>query len=144
MKVETTTSADYLELIAVWESSIRATHSFLSEEDIAFLKPLILEQYLDAVDLRIVKDEFDNVIGFIGVAEQNVEMLFVSAEHRHKGIGALLLKNAIKNQAAKKVDVNEQNPDAVGFYKALGFDVIARSPLDGQGKPFPLLHMQLT
>jgi len=144
MKVETTTSADYLELIAVWESSIRASHSFLSEEDIAFLKPLILEQYLDAVDLRIVKDEFDNVIGFIGVAEQNVEMLFVSAEHRHKGIGALLLKNAIKNQAAKKVDVNEQNPDAVGFYKALGFDVIARSPLDGQGKPFPLLHMQLT
>jgi len=144
MKVETTTSADYLELIAVWESSIRATHSFLSEEDIAFLKPLILEQYLDAVDLRIVKDEFDNVIGFIGVAEQNVEMLFVSAEHRHKGIGALLLKNAIRNQAAKKVDVNEQNPDAVGFYKALGFDVIARSPLDGQGKPFPLLHMQLT
>jgi len=144
MKVETTTSADYLELIAVWESSIRASHSFLSEEDIAFLKPLILEQYLDAVDLRIVKDEFDNVIGFIGVAEQNVEMLFVSAEHRHKGIGALLLKNAIRNQAAKKVDVNEQNPDAVGFYKALGFDVIARSPLDGQGKPFPLLHMQLT
>jgi len=144
MKVETTTSADYLELIAVWESSIRASHSFLSEEDIAFLKPLILEQYLDAVDLRIVKDEFDNVIGFIGVAEQNVEMLFVSAEHRHKGIGALLLKSAIKNQAAKKVDVNEQNPDAVGFYKALGFDVIARSPLDGQGKPFPLLHMQLT
>ena len=141
MKVETTTSADYLELIAVWESSIRANHSFLSEEDIAFLKPLILEQYLDAVDLRIVKDEFDN---FIGVAEQNVEMLFVSAEHRHKGIGALLLKNAIKNQAAKKVDVNEQNPDAVGFYKALGFNVIARSPLDGQGKPFPLLHMQLT
>jgi len=144
MKVETTTSADYLELIAVWESSIRASHSFLSEEDIAFLKPLILEQYLDAVDLRIVKDEFDNVIGFIGIAEQNVEMLFVSAEHRHKGIGAILLKNAIKNQAAKKVDVNEQNPDAVGFYKALGFDVIARSPLDGQGKPFPLLHMQLT
>jgi len=144
MKVETTTSADYLELIAVWESSIRASHSFLSEEDIAFLKPLILEQYLDAVDLRIVKDEFDNVIGFIGVAEQNVEMLFVSAEHRHKGIGALLLKNAIRNQAAKKVDVNEQNPDAVGFYKALGFNVIARSPLDGQGKPFPLLHMQLT
>ncbi len=42
-----------------------------------------------------------------------------------------------------RVDVNEQNEQALGFYQHLGFSVIGRSPLDGQGKPYPLLHMEL-
>jgi len=144
MQIDTATKNDYLKLIEVWESSVRATHDFLDEENIKSLKPLILEHYFDAVDLRIAKNEFNKITGFIGVAEQNVEMLFISPDHRNKGIGSLLLKNAIKNQDARKVDVNEQNPDAVGFYEHLGFSIIGRSPLDGQGKPFPLLHIVLT
>lgn len=41
------------------------------------------------------------------------------------------------------VDVNEQNPDAVGFYRRMGFEIVGRLPLDGQGRPFPVLHMRL-
>ncbi|WP_331345887.1 acetyltransferase [Cellvibrio sp. UBA7661] len=144
MKIDTATKSDYLALIEIWESSVRATHDFLSEENINYLKPRILEHYFDAVDLRVAKDESNTIVGFIGVAEQNVEMLFVSPSHRNKGIGSFLLKNAIKNQGARKVDVNEQNPNATGFYEHLGFRVIGRSPLDGQGNPFPLLHLELT
>ncbi len=144
MQIDIATKSDYLALIEIWESSVHATHVFLSEENINSLKPLILEHYFDAVDLRIAKDESNAIIGFIGVAEQNIEMLFISASHRNKGIGSLLLKNAIKNQGARKVDVNEQNPDATGFYEHLGFTVTGRSPLDGQGNPFPLLHLELT
>jgi putative acetyltransferase len=40
------------------------------------------------------------------------------------------------------VDVNEQNPEARGFYERLGFTVVARSELDGTGRPFPLLHLR--
>jgi putative acetyltransferase len=40
------------------------------------------------------------------------------------------------------VDVNEQNPAARGFYEALGFVVVGRSPLDDGGRPFPILHMR--
>jgi len=143
MKIDTTTKADYLELIAIWESSVRATHDFLSDENILSLKPLILEHYFDAVDLRVAKNENDEVTGFIGVAECNVEMLFIAPEYRNSGVGSLLLKNAIENQSANKVDVNEQNPDAIGFYEHLGFRVVGRSPLDGQGNPFPLIHLEL-
>ena len=143
MKIDTTTKSEYLTLIDIWESSVRATHDFLTNEDIASLKPLILEHYFDAVDLRVAKNDNNKIVGFIGVAEHNVEMLFVSPDYRNQGIGALLMINAIESQAAFKVDVNEQNPDAVGFYQHLGFVVVGRSPLDGQGNPLPLLHMQL-
>lgn len=143
MQIDTATKNDYLKLIDIWESSVRASHDFLSEENIQSLKPLILEQYFDAVDLRVAKDGNNEIVGFIGVAEQNIEMLFISPSHRNKGIGSLLLNNGIKNQGARKVDVNEQNPDATGFYERLGFKVTGRSPLDGQGNPFPLLHLVL-
>lgn len=143
MKIDNASKADYLALIEIWEKSVRATHNFLPEENIKTLKPLILEHYFDAVDLRVAKNDRDNIIGFIGVAEGNVEMLFISPDSRNSGVGSLLLKNSIEYQSASKVDVNEQNPDAIGFYKHLGFKVFDRSLLDGQGNPFPLLHMEL-
>ena len=40
-----------------------------------------------------------------------------------------------------RVDVNEQNVRAVGFYERLGFRQIGRSPLDSAGMPYPLLHL---
>ena len=134
---------DYQDVIRVWEDSVRATHDFLSDDDIEFLKPLILNEYLDAVTLAGVKDDAGMVIGFLGVAEGNIEMLFVDPKHRGKSVGSKLLEYAVNSLKATKVDVNEQNGQAVGFYKHRGFNVIGRSPLDGQGKPFPLLHMTL-
>ena len=141
MSIQTVTQNDYIKLINVWESSVRATHDFLSEQDIIELKPLILEHYFDAVDLLCFRVDDNNIAGFIGVAESNIEMLFVDPMYFSKGIGKQLTQYAIKYQSANKVDVNEQNPKAIGFYKKLGFVEIGRSPIDGQGKPFPLIHM---
>ena len=143
MEVDDIVPGDYPELIQIWEASVRATHDFLSVEDILFLKPLILEQYIDAVDLHCVKSVSDKIVGFVGVAEDNIEMLFISPEYLGKGIGTLLTKFAIEKQRGNKVDVKEQNPKAVGLYEHVGFEVVGRSALDGQGRPFPLLHMVL-
>lgn len=38
-------------------------------------------------------------------------------------------------------DVNEHSPRAVSFYLANGFVIHSRSETDGQGNPFPLLHL---
>lgn len=143
MKIDKPSKSDYLKLIDIWEKSVRATHDFLPEENIKTLKPLILEHYFDAVDLRVSIDDADDIVGFIGVAEGNIEMLFISPEKRGLGVGSLLLNNAIKCQAATKVDVNEQNPQAVGFYLYREFKRVGRSELDGQGNAFPLLHLSL-
>ena len=143
MNIEIVEKADHLKLLAIWESSVRATHDFLTEEDLQALKPLILEQYFDSVDLRCAKNSNGEILGFCGVHDSNIEMLFISPDVRGKGIGALLATYAIKSQGATKVDVNEQNQQALGFYQHIGFSVTGRSPVDGQGKPYPLLHMAL-
>ena len=134
---------DYEELTRVWESSVRATHFFLEEADIAFFRPLILNEYLSAVTLRCKKNEIGEIVGFIGVLEDNIEMLFVVPSAIGQGFGKELTMYGIEVLGAKKVDVNEQNPNAVAFYQKLGFTIVGRSPTDGMGKPFPLLHMVL-
>lgn len=144
MKIENAKKSDYPKLLEIWEASVRATHDFLAEEDLLELKPLILEQYFDAVELNVAKSSESDILGFCGVSDGNIEMLFISPAARGKGIGSLLATHAIKTQRAAKVDVNEQNEQALGFYQHIGFSITGRSPLDGQGKPYPLLHMELS
>ncbi|MGR0305588.1 GNAT family N-acetyltransferase [Acinetobacter beijerinckii] len=134
---------NYADLLAVWEDSVRATHDFITEQDIEFFKPIIMEQAFPAVTLKCVKDDTGQILGFVGVADHKVEMLFIQNAARGQGIGKQLLAYAVEQLDATKVDVNEQNPQAVGFYQHLGFKVESRSPLDGMGKPFPILHMGL-
>ena len=143
MIIENVLPGYYAEMLNVWENSVRATHDFITDEDIEFFKPIIIEQAFPAVTLKCVKDEKGFILGFIGIHDLKVEMLFVLDRCRGKGIGKFLLQYAIDNFDADSVDVNEQNPLAIGFYKNMGFKVISRSPLDDMGKPFPILHMKL-
>ncbi|GAA0706049.1 MULTISPECIES: GNAT family N-acetyltransferase [Vreelandella] len=107
--------SDHLKLLEIWEASVRTTHDFLAEDDLQELKPLILEQYFDAVDLRCAKNGHGEIQGFCGVHDGNIEMLFIAPDARGKGVGAMLTANAIDEQGASKVDVNEQNVQALGF-----------------------------
>jgi putative acetyltransferase len=141
--IESVFSTDYPEVVDVWEASVRATHHFLPEADILYFKPLILNDYLKAVHLTCVKDETGRILGFMGINEDSLEMLFLHPDARGKGIGKLLILHAINDLKVKKVDVNEQNPQAVGFYEHIGFVVVNRSELDGLGNPYPILHMHL-
>lgn len=141
-KLDKINKNEYQEVVDVWEATVRATHHFLKEADIEYFKPLILNTYLDAVELRCIRDN-GKIVGFAGVADQNLEMLFIHPEYRGKNIGKALLDHSIGKLNVTKVDVNEQNEQAVGFYKHCGFVVIGRSELDPSGKPYPILHMKL-
>ena len=137
------TAEDYPVLIDIWEASVRATHDFLPEANIQRLRPLILDVYFDAVTLRAARDASGRPLGFAGVHEGKLEMLFIDPAQRGTGVGKALLAQAIAELGVREVDVNEQNPQAVGFYLHQGFQVTGRSELDGQGEPFPLLHLNL-
>ena len=131
-------------LLAIWESSVRSTHHFLKEGHVDVLKKTIQEKELfGLVDLKCVRDPANSILGFIGVAEGNLEMLFVSSNAIGKGIGKMLILHAINDLHVTRVDVNEQNEEAKKFYEHFGFKTCSRSELDGQGNPYPILHMQL-
>ncbi len=70
-------------------------------------------------------------------------MLFIHPAVRGNGVGKVLLHHALGKLAATKVDVNEANEQAVGFYQHLGFKTVSRSGVDPMGRPFPIQHMAL-
>ena len=132
---------DYPRLIEIWESAVLSTHDFLKEEDFLYYKEQ-LSVYFQYVALFGFEQE-GILIGFMRIAEGNLEMLFIDNKYRGAGIGKKLITYAIDNLQVTKVDVNEQNVQAVGFYEYMGFNIYKRSNLDGEGKEYLILHMQL-
>lgn len=135
--------ADYPEITNVWEASVRATHHFLPESDIQYFKPLVQNEFLQMVDLYCTRNDADQITGFLGVAHGKVEMLFIHPDQRGKGLGKQLLQFAVSQLNATQLDVNEQNEQAVQFYRHMGFRQVARSEVDAMGKPYPILHLEL-
>ncbi|MBK8904395.1 MAG: GNAT family N-acetyltransferase [Anaerolineaceae bacterium] len=135
--------ADYPRTIEVWETSVRATHDFVAEADIHVFRPIVAAALPVIENLACVRDHAGQLAGFVAVVNGKVEMLFLDPRCRGQGAGRRLLEYAINAFDAVELDVNEQNPQAIGFYLHLGFEVVGRSELDGTGKPYPLLHMRL-
>lgn len=135
--------ADFDRIVEVWEASVRATHHFVREEDIAIFRPMVRAALPSIIQLVCVRDANGQATGFVAVVHRKIEMLFIHPEARGKGIGKRLLNYAVDTFGAKELDVNEQNEQAVGFYLHMGWEVVGRSDLDSTGKPYPLLHMRL-
>jgi putative acetyltransferase len=135
---------DHAALLDLWERSVRATHDFLTEADVAFFQPLVADGLRgDALELWVLADAADAPLGFMGLAGDQIEALFLAPEASGRGGGRRLVAHAqALRGGALTLDVNEQNPAARAFYERLGFVVVGRSPLDGTGRPFPLLHMR--
>ncbi|MEU4016039.1 acetyltransferase [Microbacterium sp. NPDC028030] len=135
-------AAEYPALVAIWRSAVDATHPFLTDAHRDEIQSHLQSDYFPAVTLSVA-DLDGRPAGFSGVLNGNLEMLFVDAAQRGGGIGTALLRHAITEHGVTKVDVNEQNDSAVGFYLHRGFEVVDRSETDEAGRPYPLLHMKL-
>ena len=129
-------------LLTVWERSVKATHTFLSGEEIAKIKPYVPQALEQVPHLIVLEDEGGAPAAFMGIGEQKLEMLFLSPEVRGKGHGKRLLQYGIERYAVQEVTVNEQNPQAIGFYEHMGFQTYRRTERDEQGGPYPLLYMR--
>ena len=131
------------ELLGVWERSVRATHAFLSDAEVQGIRDYV-PQAIEAVE-RLIVAETDNgsPVAFMGIQGRRLEMLFVSPEERGHGIGTQLLQYGIERHGVTELTVNEQNPQAVGFYEHMGFKTYKRSNHDEEGGPYPLLYMRL-
>ncbi len=140
-EIEERTAETIARLTAVWESAVRATHSFLSEREIAAIKRYV-PAALREVPRLFIAAENGSPAAFMGIDGQRLEMLFVAAKQRGQGIGSRLLRCGMEECGVRELTVNEQNPLAVGFYEHMGFVVYQRSEKDEQGAPYPLLYMK--
>ena len=104
----------------------------------------VAEKYLPDAELWVAVDQQDRPLGFMGMSQAHIDTLFIHPEHRGKGIGRMLLDHARQRAGVLTVDVNEQNEQAVGFYRRMGFVETGRSARDDEGRPYPLLHMNLS
>ena len=143
IEVKDRTTSLLEQLLGVWENSVKATHLFLSEREIENIKKYVPQALKEIPYLIIVENGNQIPVGFMGIVEQHLEMLFISHEERGKGLGKELLKYGIEKYSVNDLAVNEQNPLAKGFYEHMGFEIYKRTECDEQGNPYPLLYMKL-
>ena len=129
------------QLLAVWEASVKATHTFLSAGEREQIKGCVPQALAQVPCLLAAWAAPDKPVGFLGIAGDSLEMLFLAPEARGKGLGKRLLRTAVEDYGVTRLTVNQQNPQAVGFYQHLGFRVTHTTPLDEQGRPYPLLSL---
>lgn len=130
------------QILQVWEHSVLATHHFLSRTDFEAIKKLVHTINFNNFTVFCLL-EGETVIGFTGVHEHKLEMLFLHPQYFGRQLGLKLLQFSVRELSVTGLDVNEQNTMAVQFYQAAGFEVVDRTETDGQGKSYPLLVMQL-
>ena len=131
------------QIIQVWEKSVLATHHFLEKEDFEAIKEIVSKINFQEFSVFSLLNENEQVMGFLGLIDKKIEMLFLNPVWFGKGLGKVLLDYAIDNCGCSEVDVNEQNVHARIFYEKAGFEVVSRSEKDGAGMDYPILHMKL-
>jgi len=142
MTIRRSLATDCDALVDIWLRSVRATHDFLTEDDIGSFLPLVREIALSGLEIWVLCSGDGTAMGFLGLTGAKMEALFVAPEFHRKGGGRRLVQHAEGLKGLLTVDVNEQNPAARHFYESCGFVVEGRSELDNSGRPFPLLHMR--
>lgn len=125
------------QLLEVWENSVRATHLFLSEKEIKSIREYVPQALREIAHLMIAEDEAGCAAAFMGIEDGTLEMLFIAPKERGKGLGKRLIQYGMENYGIERLAVNEQNPQARGFYEHMGFHVYKRTDHDEQGNPYP-------
>ncbi|MFJ3055290.1 acetyltransferase [Herbaspirillum sp. NPDC087042] len=128
-------------VLEIWRNAVLATHDFLSQTDYAEIASEVRD-FLPAAPLLLAVDENDRPLGFMLLDDSHMEALFIDPAHHGKGIGRGLVEYALTLSPSLTTDVNEQNEQASAFYLHLGFVETGRSEIDGQGRPYPLLHLE--
>ncbi len=130
------------QMIAVWEKSVRATHHFVNSEEVDRLKELVKQIDFNSFSVYCLISE-NKVLGFLGVEDCVIESLFLDPNYIGQKLGTKLINFAINELKADKVNVNEQNSDAIKFYSKFGFVTYERTEKDDYGNDYPILKMKL-
>jgi putative acetyltransferase len=128
--------------VEIWRAAVDATHHFLTPKDRAEID-LLVQRLLPKSTMWLAVDQADYPLAFMIAGDGRMEGLFVDSACHGRGIGRALVMHALAEGSALMTHVNEQNSAALAFYEHLGFVRIGRSETDGDGRPYPLIHLRL-
>ena len=80
-------------LTDIWEASVRATHTFLTEVDIAALRQYVPDALRAVEHLTVLLDDNGQPAGFCGVDGRRLEMPFLHPDMIGKGAGRMLVQH---------------------------------------------------
>ncbi|MCX5468609.1 acetyltransferase [Acinetobacter nematophilus] len=143
LKIRMSRPDESSQVVAIWQSSVDATHHFLSAQDRHDIEKEVID-FFSETPVWLAVDSNDHALGFMFLHDGHMEALFIDAKARGQGVGKLLLSHALKVFPHLSIDVNEQNQQAIGFYQYMGCQITGRSERDGQGREYPLLHLTLS
>lgn len=130
------------QVVAIWKSSVDATHDFLTPNDRIEIEKEVVG-FFSETPVWVAVNADDQALGFMFLHDGHMEALFIDAAARGLGVGKALLLHALNIYPNLTIDVNEQNQQAVGFYQHMGFQVTGHSRVDSQGRAYPLLHLSI-
>ncbi|TFI59087.1 acetyltransferase [Sphingomonas parva] len=142
LRIRPSRPADGTRIVEIWCAAVDATHDFLAPADRAAIEDEV-RTHLPGTPMWLAVDAADRPLAFMILDGGHMEALFVDPAMRSAGVGRRLVEHALTLTPALTTDVNAQNPQALGFYSRLGFVPIGRSETDGQGRPYPLIHLRL-
>ncbi|WP_321364218.1 acetyltransferase [uncultured Celeribacter sp.] len=132
---------DLSRVMEIWRRAVDATHHFLAPVDKSAIEAELME-FFPKVSLQLAVDAAGTPQGFMFLHDGHLEALFIDPDQHGKGIGKALISRAIAAHPELTTDVNEQNPEALAFYEHVGFVRTGTSSHDGQGRPYPLIHLR--
>ncbi|WP_150291913.1 acetyltransferase [Sphingobium estronivorans] len=134
-------AADGARLLDIWRKAVDATHDFLTAADRAAIDAEVAA-VLPQKPAWLATDPDDRAIGFMLIDGTHMDALFIDPAWHGQGVGRRLVEHALSLHQTLTTDVNEQNGRAIAFYEAMRFTRTGRSDRDGQGRPYPLIHLR--
>ena len=112
---------DINKVAEIWLDTNIKTHYFISAQYWKSNFELVKELLLQAT--VYVYEDKQEIQGFIGLSNEYIEGIFVSAKMQSQGIGKILL-NYVKGKRNKLIlNVYQKNTRAISFYQREGFEI---------------------
>jgi len=112
---------DINKVAEIWLDTNIKTHYFISAQYWKSNFELVKELLLQAT--VYVYEDKQEIQGFIGLSNEYIEGIFVSAEMQSQGIGKILL-NYVKGKRNKLIlNVYQKHTRAISFYQREGFEI---------------------
>lgn len=109
------------EILGVYEKSIEHLNGVMPKESMEEIKNNTEKMIKNIENLIIVKNDEENIIGFMGCENENLEMLYLHPDYKKQGIGKELINIAINNHNVNKAHIVKINTDGIDFCRHMGF-----------------------